>query len=76
MAGNVVNDLRASAVWIEGLPAIDLCRDPMDNFLLALAEAGEADYLVTGDKADLLCMRKHRMTRIVAVRQFAEVMGG
>ena len=69
MAGNVVNDLRASAVWIERLPIIDLCRDPMDNFLLALAQAGEADFLVTGDKADLLSMQQHGRTRIINSRK-------
>lgn len=74
MAGNVVNDLRGLAVWIERLPTIDLCRDPTDNYLLALAQAGEADYLVTGDKADLLSMQQHRKTRIVAVRHFAEML--
>lgn len=74
MAGNVVNDLRGLAVWIERLPTIDLCRDPTDNYLLALAQAGEADYLVSGDKADLLSMQQHRKTRIVAVRHFAEML--
>jgi putative PIN family toxin of toxin-antitoxin system len=30
--------------------------DPDDNFLLALAQDGKADYLVTGDKSDLLSL--------------------
>lgn len=32
---------------------VEICRDPKDNFLLALAKDGKADYLLTGDK-DLL----------------------
>ena len=30
-----------------------------DNYLLAMAQVGEADYLVTGDKADLLSLQRH-----------------
>ena len=30
--------------------------DPDDNFLLALAQEGKADHLVTGDKSDLLSL--------------------
>jgi uncharacterized protein len=73
LAGEVVNDLKDSAVWIDNLPTIDLCRDPMDNFLLALAQTGQADYLVTGDKVDLLSMEQHQKTKIVAVSYFAEL---
>jgi uncharacterized protein len=46
--------------------------DPDDNFLLALAEAGAADYLVTGDKGGLLTLKKHKQTQIVTARQFTE----
>ena len=41
------------------------------DYLLALAEAGRADYLVTGDKADLLPLRTYRGARIIAPRAFA-----
>jgi len=37
---------------------------------LALAEAGKADYLVTGDKA-LLALDRHKTTQIVSARDFA-----
>ena len=45
--------------------------DPGDNFLLALAEAGNADYLVTGDKSGLLALASHKSTRIITARDFA-----
>jgi predicted nucleic acid-binding protein len=45
--------------------------DPDDDYLLALAEAGRADYLVTGDKAGLLPLRTHRGTRIIVAKDFA-----
>ncbi len=40
------------------------CRDTKDNFLLSLAVASKADYLVTGDN-DLLVMKNIRKTRIL-----------
>ena len=38
--------------------------DPKDSYLLALAEASEAEFLVTGDKA-LQSLKHHKSTRIV-----------
>ena len=74
VAGHVVKDLRESAIWIEKLPTVDICQDPMDNYLLALSQAGDADCLVTGDKADLLSLRQYGRTRVVTVRRFAELI--
>jgi len=51
----------------------EICRDPKDDFLLGLAEIAKADYLVTGDR-DLLILKKHKMTRIVTVREFEQYM--
>jgi predicted nucleic acid-binding protein len=41
-----------------------------DNFLLAMAEAGRADYLVTGNKGGLLGLASHKATQIIAPRDF------
>jgi predicted nucleic acid-binding protein len=35
------------------LPRIDVSSDPADNYLLAMATAAEADFLVTGDAKGL-----------------------
>ena len=48
---------------------IDLCRDKKDNFLLALAQDGKADYLITGDK-DLLVLHPFNTTKIVNYQSF------
>jgi putative PIN family toxin of toxin-antitoxin system len=40
-------------------------RDPKDNFLLDLAEAVAADFLVTGD-GDLLVLKRHFDTAIIS----------
>ena len=42
----------------------DAVRDPKDFYLLSLADAIRADYLVSGD-ADLTDLQKHNKTRIV-----------
>jgi putative PIN family toxin of toxin-antitoxin system len=69
-AGRMVNDLRNLAVMLEKLPVVEVSPDPYDNYLLAMAMAGDADYLVTGDKRDLLALERHGRTRIVTVRAF------
>lgn len=46
-----------------------LSRDPKDNFLLNLAEASKADFLVTGDK-DLLVLNPFKRTLIVTPSDF------
>ncbi|MBP9806478.1 MAG: PIN domain nuclease [Candidatus Accumulibacter sp.] len=69
-AGQMVNDLRNLAVMLERLPIVEVSPDPYDNYLLAMAASGDADYLVTGDKRDLLALERHGGTRIVAVRAF------
>ncbi len=70
-AGRLVNELRVLAEEVGALPRVQRSPDPTDDFLLALSEAGEADYLVTGDKGGLLALAHHQSTRIVSVREFA-----
>lgn len=48
-----------------------ICRDPKDDFLLALAKQSKANYLVTGDK-DLLEIRIYGRTEILTVKKFIE----
>jgi putative PIN family toxin of toxin-antitoxin system len=43
------------------LPVVKVCSDPEDDKFLATADAGRADYLVTGDVGDLLRLRKYRV---------------
>ncbi len=57
--------------FIEVTSEVDICRDPKDNFLLALAKDGEAEYLVTGDK-DLLVIKKFGKTVILSYSEFEQ----
>jgi hypothetical protein len=48
---------------------VKVCRDSKDDFLLALAKDGKADYLLTGDK-DLLEIKKNGKTIILMISEF------
>ena len=72
--GRFINDLRDLAEVLIRLPSVDRSRDPGDNFLLAMAEASNAEYLVTGDKRDVLALDVHGRTRIVTTRQMLAVL--
>jgi uncharacterized protein len=51
-------------------PIPTLTRDPKDDFLIAYALVGSAEYLVTGDK-DLLTLKKIEGVEIVNPKEFA-----
>jgi hypothetical protein len=70
VAGRLINELRDIATVIGRLPVITASSDPDDNYLLAMALAGSADFLVTGDKRDLLALKLYEGTRIMTVREF------
>ena len=74
-AGNLVNGLRQQATVLERLPTVELSPDPDDNPVIAMAEASRAQYLVTGDKGDLLRIETIGGTRIVTARQFVDLVG-
>jgi len=71
-----VRAIRKLATMVSDLPVLDISPDPNDNFILAIAQAGQADLLVTGDKRGLLDLVEHGGTRIVtAVAALARVKG-
>lgn len=74
-AGRLVNQIAVIADMAERLPPVERSRDPRDDFLLALCEAGKADWLVTGDKDDLLALVRHAETAIVTATHFAREQG-
>ena len=71
--GKTVNSLRAAEVLLKRLPRAGVSPDPEDEFLLAMAIAAAADYLVTGDKA-LLELKQVAATRIVSAHRFAAIL--
>jgi putative PIN family toxin of toxin-antitoxin system len=57
------------AISVTSLPIVSYSPDPDDNLILATAIVGRADYLVSGDKSDLLDLKKVEDTAIITARQ-------
>jgi putative PIN family toxin of toxin-antitoxin system len=70
LAGRLINELRDLAVVVEHLPEVEASPDPFDNYLLATAIAGAAQYLVSGDKRDLLSLGSCQGVQIIELRTF------
>jgi len=75
LAGELINQLRGMALWIDALPSVERSPDPFDNFLLAMAEGGQADVLVSGDKRGVLALKSHGPCRIMTVRLLVDERG-
>ena len=72
--GVMVNNLQR-AIVLDRLTTDVESDDPDDAFLLAMAQAGKADYLVTGDRrAGLLQKGSFGRTRIVTPSEFCTVV--
>ena len=70
--GAMVNNLQRALV-LEHLNITIETDDPDDAFLLAMAVAADADYLVTGDRRAGLLQRRHiERTRIVTPAVFCD----
>lgn len=52
---------------------VDICRDPKDNYLLALAKDAQAHFLLTNDK-DLLVLNPFENTHIVKLHDFLTIL--
>ncbi len=70
---NLVKFLRITGSVLSIDEVEELCRDPKDDFLLALSKKAKADYLVTGDK-DLLEMINYHKTQIITVSKFETIL--
>ena len=70
LAGRLVNELRDIAEMVNQVAEVDVSPDPYDNYLLAMSSAGRVNSLITGDKRDLLFLKKYETTAIVPVSDF------
>lgn len=68
--GRFLSAFREAALVLNPGPLPGLSPDPDDDLILALALEGRAHYLVTGDKGDLLALRKVKSTPIVPLSWF------
>ena len=69
---NLFTDIYLYADFIEVTTSVQICRDKKDNFLLALCQDGNADFLLTGDE-DLLILRKFGKTRIMTLAEYLDL---
>lgn len=68
---NFRSDFKLAVLSVEVHSAVEVCKDPKDNFLLALAKDGAADFLLTGD-AELLALESFGNTKILTIREFTD----
>ncbi|MDZ7897231.1 MAG: putative toxin-antitoxin system toxin component, PIN family [Arcicella sp.] len=61
------------ATFVETTSEIKASPDPKDDFLLILSLDGEADYLLTGNKIDLLDLKTFHKTQIITLSAFLAV---
>ncbi|MEO5945994.1 MAG: putative toxin-antitoxin system toxin component, PIN family [Chitinophagaceae bacterium] len=71
IVGQFWNFYNLSVAKIQVVSTVSVCRDPNDNFLLALDKDAKADYLITGDK-DLLDLHTFENTIICTLTDFID----
>ncbi|MDH5762378.1 MAG: putative toxin-antitoxin system toxin component, PIN family [Nitrospinota bacterium] len=67
-AADLLGHIDALAVVIDPLLKINLSTDPDDNAILATAIQSKADFIVSGDKADLLSLENAEGIPILTAR--------
>lgn len=70
--GTLINRLHGART-LGKLPRIDFSQDAADNYLLAMAAAAGADFLVTGDTKGLLRFKRFGRTRILTPSSFLKL---
>ncbi|MEI6729625.1 MAG: putative toxin-antitoxin system toxin component, PIN family [Pseudomonadota bacterium] len=75
LAGRLINELRDLSIMVDYLPKVGVSPDPYDNYLLSIAIGGGADYFVSGDKTDLLALKKYDGVSIISVTNFLKQTG-
>ncbi len=70
--GFLINRLKRRATILTDIPEVDYSPDPDDNPIIATAIAGKAFYLVSGDKKDLIKLKRVEGVEIIAVKVFVE----
>ncbi len=66
-----IASVAARALLVQNLENVSASRDPDDDHILECALAGQADYVITGDR-DLLVLGSFRGIPILTIRQFLD----
>ena len=65
--------LGRQSVVVEPKNVEKVCRDPFDDYILAAAVLGKAEYLVTADK-DLLILGKYKSVKVIKPSDFRKMI--
>lgn len=65
--------LHERSIFCDTTSKVQFSPDPKDDFLLALCQDSSSDYLVTGNKRDLLDLKQFGRTQIVTLSHFIEI---
>jgi putative PIN family toxin of toxin-antitoxin system len=68
----LIDNLHNRAEIVSNLPDVHLSPDPDDDLILATAIAGKADYIISGDKRDMLSLKEVQGIPIITARQAVE----
>ena len=68
-----IGALTVIAIVVEPQHWIEASRDPDDNRVLEAGVAGDADYIVTGDR-DLLALKMHAGIQVITPAAFAKLL--
>lgn len=66
---DLLDNLDVTVVIMDALPFIERSPDPDDNMILATAIAGNADFIVSGDKAHVLALGQVEGIPIITARE-------
>ena len=67
-----LQSIRKLGQWVKPSVRVTDCTDPDDNVFLECAQAGEADYLVTGNKRHF--PERWKKTKAVSARELIELL--
>ena len=65
--------IRSRLDMVEPKQRVRVCRDPDDDFLIALCLEGHANFLISGDQ-DLLSLKSYEEVSILSLTEFEEVL--
>lgn len=74
-ANDMLTGIATYANLVIRMPVVTYSPDPDDNLIIATAIAGGANYIVSGDKIDMLELGKVENIQIINARSAVELLG-
>ena len=71
---NLYKTILRKATLIDVITKVNVSSDKKDNRYLSCSKDGKANYLITGDKRDLIPIKKYKYTKIITPSDFALIL--